>query len=145
MLSTLKTKTFVIKKWFIVESVVLPWNKECSKNIKQIQKLEGTILFCSSRANIGLEKDGSIHIVGVGQHPKLFYQTFNGTSDKLTSKINHFLFYFILFIYSWETQRHRQREKQPPRGSLMWDSIPELWDHNLRADAQPLSHPGAPN
>ena len=37
------------------------------------------------------------------------------------------LFFMILFIYSWETQRemqrHRQREKQAPRRELMWDSI----------------------
>ena len=48
-------------------------------------------------------------------------------------------------------QRHRQREKQAPVESPMWDliyvgldpgvpgSIPEL-----EADAQPLSHPGTP-
>ena len=32
-----------------------------------------------------------------------------------------------------------------PAGSPMWDSIP-LQDHaaELKADAQPLSHPGAP-
>lgn len=42
---TLRIKTLDLKKWFIVEIAVLHRNKECSKNFKQIQKLEGIILF----------------------------------------------------------------------------------------------------
>ena len=45
------------------------------------------------------------------------------------------LFLKILCIYSWETQRdrqrHRQREKQLHAGSRMWDLIPGLQDHAL--------------
>ena len=62
-----------------------------------------------------------------------------------------FFFFKILFIYSWETQResprHRQRERRSRllTGSLMWDSIPGLGSRpEPKADAQPLSHPGAP-
>ena len=60
-------------------------------------------------------------------------------------------FFLILFNYSWETeierQRHRQTEKQAPFGK------PDV-GHNprtprscpeLKADAQPLSHPGDPS
>ena len=49
----------------------------------------------------------------------------------------------IVFIYSWEThrerQRHRQREKQAPTGSLMQDLIPGPWDHALN-QRQTLNH-----
>ena len=34
-----------------------------------------------------------------------------------------------------------------PTGSLMWDSIPAFWDHDLsqrQVDAQLLGHPGVP-
>ena len=62
-----------------------------------------------------------------------------------------YLFLKILFIYSWEThrkrQRHRQREKQAPCGEpdvgldpRTLGSCPEP-----KADAQPLSHPGVPH
>ena len=44
-----------------------------------------------------------------------------------------FCFFKILFIYSWETQRGRL-----PAGSPMWDLI-----LGPKAEAQPLSHPGA--
>ena len=53
------------------------------------------------------------------------------------------LFKKILFIYSWETQRSRGRSRLPA-GTLMQDSIPGPWDHDLSSVAQPLSHPGAP-
>ena len=43
-----------------------------------------------------------------------------------------FLFFFKI-IYSWETQRYRQRYRQRESrllaGTLMQDSIPRLWDH----------------
>ena len=66
------------------------------------------------------------------------------------SKTGYFFFKDISFIYSWETQgerqRHRQREKQAPCREpdagldlRTTGSYPEL-----RADAQPPSHPGAP-
>ena len=54
------------------------------------------------------------------------------------------------FFYSWETegggQRHRQREKQAPRGDPDAGFRPQTggsWPE-LKADTQPLSHPGAP-
>ena len=59
-------------------------------------------------------------------------------------------FIFFKFINSWETQRerqrHRQREKQAP-----WVGEPDAGfdprtpgsQSDLKADAQPLSHPGA--
>ena len=45
------------------------------------------------------------------------------------------LFFLILFIYSWEAQRERQRHRQWrsrfPMGSPMWDSILGSQDHTL--------------
>ena len=40
-----------------------------------------------------------------------------------------------------DTGRGRSRV---PAGNLMRDSIPGPRDHTPKADAQPLSHPGAP-
>ena len=59
----------------------------------------------------------------------------------------------ILFIYSQDTQRERQRDIGRGRrsrihaGSLMWDSILGLPGScpEPKADAQPLSHPGVPS
>ena len=62
----------------------------------------------------------------------------------------HF-FFKIVFIYSWEAQRERQRHRQREKQALCWDpdarfnprtpgSRPEP-----KADAHPLSHPGAPD
>ena len=61
------------------------------------------------------------------------------------------LFKNILFMYSWEThrerQRHRQREKQAPCGET--DAGLDLRTQGShpepKADAQSLSHPGIPN
>ena len=58
------------------------------------------------------------------------------------------LFKKILFIYSWEThrerQRHRQREKQAPcRESDEGLDPRTLGSPEPKADTQPLSHPGA--
>ena len=56
----------------------------------------------------------------------------------------------ILFIYSWETHRqrdrHRQREKQAPCGepNVGLDPRTPRSRLELKADAQPLSYPGAP-
>ena len=59
-----------------------------------------------------------------------------------------FLFLWILFIYSWDTQRegqrHRQREKQAPHREPdvgLDPRNPGSWPE-LKADTQPLSHPG---
>ena len=45
------------------------------------------------------------------------------------------IFFMILFIYSWEIQRarqrHRQREKQAPCRKPDEDLIPGSWDHDL--------------
>ena len=63
---------------------------------------------------------------------------------------NLFFFFKILFIYSWETQRerqrHRQREKQAPWGDPDVGLNPRIPGSRPepKADAQPLSHPGAP-
>ena len=60
------------------------------------------------------------------------------------------MFFKILFMYSWETQRerqrHRQREKQPPWGEpeVGLDPRTLVSQPKPKADAQPLSHPGAP-
>ena len=57
---------------------------------------------------------------------------------------------FFLFIYSWEIQRegqrHRQREKQAPRGEPNAQLCPRAPGScpEPKVDAQPLSHPGAP-
>ena len=56
---------------------------------------------------------------------------------------------FILFIYSWETQRetqrHRQREKQTPCGDPNMGLNPRtLGSHpELKADAQPMRYTGS--
>ena len=73
----------------------------------------------------------------------------------LISKNTHSYFFLnifflkILFIYSWEIerQRHRQREKQascrePDVG--LDPGTPGSWPEP-KADTQPLSHPGVPN
>ena len=57
-------------------------------------------------------------------------------------------FFKDLFIYSWETrerQRHRQREKQAPCGKPVagLNLRTPGSRRELKADAQPLSHPGA--
>ena len=64
----------------------------------------------------------------------------------LISFISFFFFLKILFIYSGETQRERQREKQDPLREpnvgldpMTPGSLPEP-----KADVYPLSHPGAP-
>ena len=59
-------------------------------------------------------------------------------------KVEGFLFLFSLTHR--ERQRHRQRENRLPIGSLIEDSVPGLQDHGPgpKADAQTLSHPGAP-
>ena len=54
---------------------------------------------------------------------------------------------FLDFIYSWGTHRVRDigtGRSRLPTGSLMQDSIPGS-QPELKADAQPLSHPGVPN
>ena len=64
----------------------------------------------------------------------------------------HFFLIFlkILFLYSWETwkerQRHRQREKQAPQGEPDLGLTPRIPGphHEPKADTQPLSHPGIP-
>ena len=47
-----------------------------------------------------------------------------------------------------ERQRYRQREKQSPCGEADVELDPRTWDPGScpesKADAQPLSHPGAP-
>ena len=57
----------------------------------------------------------------------------------------------ILFIYSWETQRERERSRDIGRGrSSHWGPDAGLDPRTLgshpepKADTQPLSHPGAP-
>ena len=53
-----------------------------------------------------------------------------------------FVFVFVLFICSWETQRGRDTDggrSRLPVGSPMWDLIPELWDHAL-SWRQTLNH-----
>ena len=53
-------------------------------------------------------------------------------------------FFKILFIYSWE--RHRQREKQAPcrEPNVGLDPRSPGSSPGPKADAQPLSHPGVP-
>ena len=69
------------------------------------------------------------------------------------TNINKLLITFlkkILFIHSWETerqrQRHRQREKQAPcrEPDVGLDPGTLGSRSELKADAQPLSHPGVP-
>ena len=60
---------------------------------------------------------------------------------------NFILFYFkILFIYSLEMQRHRQREKQTPHEEPDVGLDPGTPGSLLgsKAGAQLLSHPGIP-
>ena len=49
----------------------------------------------------------------------------------------------ILFIYSWETQRERQRHRQRPKAGLN-PGTPGSWPQP-KAGAKPLSQPGAPS
>ena len=62
----------------------------------------------------------------------------------------HFFFFKILFIYSWETQRERERHRQWEKQASYGDPnaglnprTPGSW-LEPKADAQPVSHPGAP-
>ena len=61
-----------------------------------------------------------------------------------------FFFFKILFIFSWETQRERNRDTGGGRGRLPWRAQCGTRSQDLRitpetkADAQPLSYPGAP-
>ena len=65
---------------------------------------------------------------------------------------NFFFFFKILIIYERqrererEGQRHRQREKQAPcrEPDAELDSGTQGSHPELKADAQPLSHPGIP-
>ena len=64
-------------------------------------------------------------------------------------QINKLYIFKILFISSWETQRqrqrHRQKEKQAPCGEPNVGLDPRTLGSQPepKADAQPLSHPGA--
>ena len=78
---------------------------------------------------------------------KLFHLTVTTT---FWGRNYYYYFLKILFIYSWEThrerQRHRQREKQVPCGEPDGGldlRTPGSWP-KLKADSQPLSHPGVP-
>ena len=51
-----------------------------------------------------------------------------------------FFFFKILLIYSWETQKERQRHMQREKQ----DSTPRSWPEP-KGDAQLLHHPGAPH
>ena len=60
-------------------------------------------------------------------------------------------FFLILYLFMRDTQRerqkHRQRESRLHTGSPTWDSIPRLRGSQcpeLKADTQPMSHPGVP-
>ena len=59
---------------------------------------------------------------------------------------NHYLFILkILFIYSWETQREREEKQAPCRKPNVGLNPETPGSHpELKADAQPLSHPGTP-
>ena len=68
---------------------------------------------------------------------------------KILGNFKLFFFFKVLFIYPWETQRerqrYRQREKQAPYREPVVRLNPRTlgsWPE-LKADAQPLSHPGA--
>ena len=54
--------------------------------------------------------------------------------------------FIYLFVRDTQSQRHRQREKQAPTGELDAGLDPRTMGSRPepRADAQPLSHPGAP-
>ena len=80
----------------------------------------------------------------------LFFLKFICTHTRIAHTFKILFFANILFIYSWEAhrerQRHKQREKQAACGEpdvgldlRTPESRPEP-----KADAQPLSHPGAP-
>ena len=59
-----------------------------------------------------------------------------------TGPLFYFIFFKILSIYSWETQRGRdigRRRSMLPRGSLMQDLIPGPWNHDL-SQRQMLNH-----
>ena len=71
---------------------------------------------------------------------------------KVQSNTNNVFFFlrFYLFIYERHRKRGRdigRRRSRIPAGSLIPDSIPGLpgSQPEPKADAQPLSHPGAPN
>ena len=60
----------------------------------------------------------------------------------MTLLTNLIYFFKILFIYSWQTHRKRQRHRGRSRlhaGSPMWDSIPGPQDHAL-SQRQMLNH-----
>ena len=63
----------------------------------------------------------------------------------------YYYYFFKIFIYSRETERerlrHRQREKQAPCREPIAGLDPGTPGSHpeLKADAQPLSHPGVPN
>ena len=65
-------------------------------------------------------------------------------------RVSRVFFIFLDVIYSWETQRekqrHRQREKQDPHRERNAGLDPRTLESQPepKADAQPLSHPGAP-
>ena len=60
----------------------------------------------------------------------------------------HAIFKKILFFHEWhrERQRHRQRKKQAPSGEQDAELCPstQASPPKPKADAQPLSYPGAP-
>ena len=56
--------------------------------------------------------------------------------------ISKFSFYFIIYLLMRDTKRGRdigRGRSRLPEGSLMWDSIPEPWDHHL-TQRQMLNH-----
>ena len=59
-------------------------------------------------------------------------------------RISFFFSFMIVFIHERhrDRQRHRQREKQAP--CRVWDPRTSGSGPEPKADAQPLSHPGAP-
>ena len=60
-------------------------------------------------------------------------------------KSNQNLFFFKI-IYSWDRERERQREKGAPHKEPDVGLNPILGSHPvLKADAQPLNHPGIPS
>ena len=76
---------------------------------------------------------------------------FGGGESYFFLSFSFFLLKKILFIYSGEThrerQRHRQREKQAPCGEpdVGLDPRTPGPGPEPKTDAQPLSHPGAPS
>ena len=73
-----------------------------------------------------------------------------GTAKPAPRVLLFFFFFKILFVYSCETQREkqrpRQREKQAPRREPNVGLDPRTLGSgpDPKADAQPLSHPGVP-